>query len=173
GSCASPANRSPARGPSGSAAWYAMRPAGGRAVGSGAGGEGRGVLDRREGGALGVVVGLDRAGADVGDGEGHLDVGEAAREDPEVVEERAGVEHLDDQLDVRGGEEPEVTAVAGEAHRRAVAAAAVTGAPGRTHAEAAAVETEIAGALRTRGGVRREGEVGGQDQRPVAERAAA
>ena len=59
-----------------------------------------GVLDRPEGGPLGIVVLLGYAGPRVADGEAHADIGEAAGEDPVVAVRIAAVEDLDDGLDV-------------------------------------------------------------------------
>ena len=68
----------------------------------------------------GVVVGRRRAGvAGVLDGEGDLDVGQPAGEEPEAVGEAAGVEHLGHQLDVGVAEEPEVAGVGGQLGRPA------------------------------------------------------
>ena len=78
-----------------------------------AGIERSGVPDAREL-AEGVVVRLHGTGRRVGDGEVVLDAGEGAEEDPELLVDRAGVEDLDDELDVGLGEEPEVARVGGD-----------------------------------------------------------
>jgi hypothetical protein len=63
---------------------------------SGAGGEGAGVLDRLEGRTLGVRVGLDGARLRIGHRHYDIDVGQAAREDPEAAGRlAAGVQSLD------------------------------------------------------------------------------
>jgi MoaE-MoaD fusion protein len=58
-------------------------------------GKRHGVLDGREGGALGVDVAAGGAGGGVGDGQDDLGVGQAGGEDPEVVVGGAAVEDLD------------------------------------------------------------------------------
>src|SRR3954467_3512499 len=68
--------------------------------------EGRGVLNRREGGAERVVVRPRRRGLDIGDRDGDLDVGESAGEEPEVPSQGTSVEHLEGHFDIRGAEEP-------------------------------------------------------------------
>lgn len=66
------------------------RPQRGQAGPSGAGGEGVGVLNRLERGALRVVVVFDRSVLRVGDGHAQLHVGQAAGEDP--IPRGAGVD---------------------------------------------------------------------------------
>src|SRR5688572_12558678 len=65
--------------------------------------------------ALRIEVALYRACSHVGYHHLHLDVGQPCSEDPIMVERSdAGVEHLGQELDGVGGEEPEVTRVRGE-----------------------------------------------------------
>ena len=80
-----------------------------------AGEERAGVANRLERRSQVAPVLPDLIGHRVGDGQRHLDVGQAAGEDPEAVETGdravAGVEDLDDQLGVVGAEEPELAGV--------------------------------------------------------------
>src|SRR5436305_1134284 len=108
--------------------------------------ESGGVLERRERRVLVVVVDLDRAGLRVGHLGVDLDVGQAAGEDPEVLVQRAGVQHLQDHLDVGVVEEPEIAGVAGQRHRLAGAGLPGRSAPGDVDREATAAETETGGA---------------------------
>jgi len=79
-----------------------------------------------------------------------LDVGGAGGEDPDAAVDAAAVEHLDQHLQVRRGEEPEEAAVAGHRQRAAAARAAEEVGPADLDGEAAAEQAEAS----RRGGAR-------------------
>src|SRR5260370_11044215 len=114
-------------------------------------GEGSGVLDGGESGALGVEVALGGSGPGVGHGGHHLRIGEAGGEHPEVPVDGAAVQDLEQHLEVGAGEEPEGAGVGGQGEGVAGAAGAVgqdvLGADG----EAAGLEAEPGVARRARG----------------------
>src|SRR5436305_2104433 len=122
-----------------------------RMLSSSPGSERAGIGDAREV-AAGVLVHLDGAGLGVGDGQRVLDGGQRAVEEPELLVDGAAVEDLGHHLDVRRVEEPEPAGVAGERHGVAGAAVPLEVLPGRGHREAAAVQTEPAGAGRADAG---------------------
>src|SRR5262249_30009903 len=101
--------------------------------------------------AGGVGVSLNVLGLGVPDGELVLDVRKRAVEDPELAVDDPRVEDLDDELDVRGREEPEVAGVGGERNRLAGARVVLEVLPGDLDLETAAREAQRGG----RGAARR------------------
>ena len=92
--------------------------------------------------AGGVVVGLDRSRCRVGDREGVLDVGQRTVVDPELRVDGPAVQHLEDDLQIRGIEEPEGPGIAREGPRPAHACMALEVFPCGLHLEPAAVQAE-------------------------------
>ena len=114
-----------------------------------------GVEDRLEVLVQGIAIDALVAGPGVDDVESDFDVGQAGGEEPEVVEagESAGVDRLDDELDVGVVEEPEVARVRSQRLGMAAAARAGVGRIGGADAEAVVVEAEgrgVSGARRRR-----------------------
>jgi hypothetical protein len=79
----------------------------------------RAVLDRLERLSLRIRVRLDGPCLGICHRESHLDIRQPSSIEPECVIQASGIEHLEDGLDVRGIEEPEVPGVIGQADHRA------------------------------------------------------
>ena len=100
----------------------------------------RAVLDRLEGLPLRIRIHLHGPCRGVCHREGHLDVRQPSSIEPERVIQAAGVEHLEDGLDVRGIEKPEVPGIVGQTDHRAGARSSIRRLPLRHYTETTLVE---------------------------------